>query len=45
MAVNSQERDYCCSCGGEDFDDLNLTPLWDSFIPYLEEPTLPPEVS
>lgn len=37
MQVNPLENETCSSCEERDFDDIQLTPLWDSIEAYQEE--------
>ncbi len=35
--INHLDVEQCIECGGKDFDELELTPFWDSIEPYEEE--------
>ena len=34
--VNPPDAETCIGCGGDNFDDLNFTPDWDSAEPYKD---------
>jgi len=35
--VNPDEAETCIQCGGDDFDELLMTPFYDDEVSYLEE--------